>query len=171
VRLAEAWRTRAGEVGGDLIGDAWTGDERFALVVARGPHRIRIDFPYAVEWASRQSVRTRVWCARAEPGAPVAALWQPDLARAARPKLAKLDADDGSLSTLGGPLARRDAPELVEQRAMAANVDWIVIDETTIAAGWDAIVESTTALGQGADLVAALADWLAPRTPTDGPYR
>jgi hypothetical protein len=172
-RLAVQWRERATALGGTVVGSAWTGDDAFSLAVPRGRHPIRIDFPYAVAWAARQSVRTRVWCPRREPGPPVAALAQPDLPRASTPRLAKLDGEGFSIGTCGGKAATDRPPsvEAIDARAIDADIDWIVIDETSIAAGWEKIVEQPAELTAGIDLVAALADWLAPAHAPDGPYR
>ena len=173
-RLVTAWRERAIALGGGAVGDVWTGTDAFSLAVPRGRHPIRIDFPYAVAWSSRQSVRTRVWCPRSEPGAAVAALSQPDLPRAQWPRLAKLDGHEISIGSLGGPMAVTDRPppvDALDARAIAADIDWIVIDETSIAAGWESIVEKPAQLSAGIEIVALLADWLAPAQGAAGPYR
>jgi hypothetical protein len=143
-----------------------------ALVVPHLQGEIRIDFPYELPVSRRLGLRTRVSIKRSQPGRAIAVLWQPGLDRRHRPRIDLLGGELDPLGPLRGTIDRTGMPPIPPQALRAQiEVDWIVIDETTICAAWESLVDDLDRLRPAIDLVAALAAWVSPPTATDGPYR
>jgi len=172
-RLLDAWTARAGQIGGELVGDRWTWTDDLAIVAAAGEaEETRVDFPFVLGWSARRGPRTRVWTRRYQPGEPALAVSRPDQPRRHRPRLPGARDDADRIGALHGAIAAGlpARPPHLDAIADAAAVDWIVVDASIVSAGWEAIESRPDRLRSGIELVRALALWLSP-TATDGPYR
>ena len=160
-RLAASWRERLAPLGLVESGEAWRTDERYALVVARGRARIRIDFPWRLAPLPGTGLRTRLAIDWPDDG--VAVIWPQAWGRRQRPQLA-----DARELALPGPWAGagRGADALLGLPDLAgaltaAGVDWLVAGDRALAIGWDGIVDDTARLTAALALLARWADHLA----------